>query len=152
MEGGSQRVLSLIFSDKIPNNLLIPHSSSVWLSLLLSHSHCTRAHTQAHTQRYRLAHKLCAVSRVPWQSITVVGTAQVLCMRKNASKNKHENVNVTHKEPHHARSTVSSECCFPLSGIKCQSSKTGLQAVTINFRRLSWSQFFLKPGETFVVF
>lgn len=136
MEGGSRRVLcNLIFSDKITNNLLIPHSSSVWLSLLLSHSH-VRTHPGTHTKIQTRSQALCC-QQSPLTVYHSCGNSSSVVYEKNASKNKHENVDVTHKEPHHARFTVSSECCFPLSGNKCQSSKTGLQAATINFSRLS---------------
>lgn len=63
----------LIISDKFPKN--IP------LSCCLARSF-TQMTTHTHTQTHSLAHQCSAVSKVPWQSITAVETAQVLFMRK----------------------------------------------------------------------
>lgn len=85
-EGGCQRVLrNLIFGDKITNNLLILPSLAVDLPLPFTQS-LKWSQKQTHTHTYKLSHQRSAVSEVPWQSITAVETAQVLCMRKMLAK------------------------------------------------------------------
>lgn len=67
--GGCQR---LLHTSQITSRFLI---------LSLSGSLC---HSNDHT--HSLAHQSSAVSKVPWQSITAVETAQVLFMRKTLAK------------------------------------------------------------------
>lgn len=124
-EGGCQRVLrNLIFSDKITNNLLIPRSLSVWLSLSLSHSNGS-THTHKHT------HQRSAVSKVPWQSITAVETAQVLCMRKMLAKTSMRIWTL------HTQSTVTQHYSrFSLLSVRC-SCQTFAAAKAIRIMSLS---------------
>lgn len=133
-EGGCQRVLrNLIFSDKITNNLLIPRSLSVWLSLSLSHSNGS---THTHTHK----HQRSAVSKVPWQSITAVETAQVLCMRKTLAKTSmriwtlhtHGHTTLFKIQPFICAPLLSNICCsrgYPHHVFVCN---TRLRGITIN--------------------
>lgn len=133
--GEHQSVLcNLLFSDKITNNLPIaPLSLSVWLSFTLSHSN-------GHTQE--LSHHRSVVSKVPWQSITAVEAAQVLCMRKMLAETRkriwtlHAHSAATQQRPgvtllseHHSLRPR-----LPAKRLRCI---TGLWGTTSKSRRLS---------------
>lgn len=75
----------LPFGDKITN---YPPSPPFFLSFSPSFLSGSLFHsvTQMTTHTFKLTHQYSAVSKVPWQSITAMETAQVLCMRGTLAK------------------------------------------------------------------
>lgn len=143
--GGKDSLANLIFSDKITNNLPLSRSPPFCLG---------RSFTQmtTHTHTHLLTQQRSAVSKVPWQSITAVETAQVLFIRKMLAKTSmrlwtlHTQSTATQHLPRLIHSLR------PRLSTKCLCCITGLWGVIINSINYPTPRYFCKSGSIIFLF